>query len=236
MKTKTHTFRFILTVTALSVFIFALGQNVFAQRYLSELKDRNEPKGIAQFGDDLAAFLKLAEEINAKPSIVSPRILAELDRLGRKVKEGTSNFRSNLKGLVAKFKSDNRWDDKLDGEINETLGSRKVKGFFQRVGGRKILNDSDGAINAINIDVDAILSDAKKLSASITRVEDTTFMKTSFAQAGVAPSALKLRFKCVVLGVAIFGAEIAKAPKTAENLDNIFDSNGCGSGTASTTE
>ena len=231
MKNQKNTFRLILTAISLSVIVFVSGQSIYAQRYLSEFKDRSESKGIANFGNDLVAFLTLAQEIDAKPSIVSPRIIAQLESLGKKVQDGTSNFRSNLKGLIAKFKSDNRWDNDLDNEITETVGSRRAKGFFQRVGGRKILNDTDGVIGSINVDVDAIINDAKKLNGSVT-FENSIFMNASFAP---TVSARKLRFKCLVLGAAIFGAEIAKAPKTAENLDAMFDKNGCGAGAGAAT-
>lgn len=234
MKNQKNIFRFILTAAALSICLFVSNQNTYAQRYLSEFKDKSpaEAQGIAQFAADLAEFLQLA---NNKASVVSPRDLANLERAGRRVKDGSSNFRSNLQALVTKLKNNKQWDNELDTEINNSLGSRRAKGFFQRIGGRKILTDVDGVISSINADVDAILNEAKKPGTALLFRSDPIFTRASFTEPG-SSAARKVRFKCVVLGAAIFGAEVVRAPKTAENLDNIFDSNGCGSASSATTE
>ncbi|MEK7725178.1 MAG: hypothetical protein AAB336_12555, partial [Acidobacteriota bacterium] len=120
--------------------------------------------------------------------------------------------------------------EELDSQFNELLGSRKIKGFFQRNGGRKILTDADTAINAIAADVDAIIANLKKLRVA-NASNNSVFMQTAFAPNA---SARKVRFKCVALGVAIFGAELLKAKKTAENLDGFFDKS-CGAGASTAT-
>lgn len=204
-------------------------QQASAQRYLSELRDTNDVKGIAQFADNLANFLEIAEKIE-DANRLNPVLIKQLEDAGKKVKDGASNFRSSLKGLVTLLKNKNQWNDELDSQFNELLGSRKIKGFFQRNGGRKILTDADAAINAISGDVDAIIVNAKKLkTASVNN--NAVFMQTAFASNA---SARKVRFKCVALGAAIFGAELLKAKKTAENLDGFFDKS-CGAGATTAT-
>lgn len=214
-------------------FAFVIGlsstQETSAQRYLSEIKDSNDVKGIAQFADNLANFLELAEKAEAGGKIDSITIKIT-EAAGKKIKDGTSNFRSNLKALVANLKSKNQWNEDLDNQFLELLGSRKIKGFFQRNTGRKILTDADTGINSIAADVDAIIANLKNKQASNSS-SDSIFTRTAFAPTA---SARKLKFKCVVLGAAIFGAELVKAPKTAENLDGFFDKS-CGAGANTAT-
>lgn len=212
-------------------FAFVIGissvQTASAQRYLSELRDTNDVKGIAQFAENLANFLELAQKIEdgEKSNFV---ITKELDKAGKKVKDGAGTFRSNLKGFIATLKNKNQWNDDLDKEFLEILGSRRIKGFFQRNGGRKILTDADGAINSIATDVDTIIANANKLRAANNT---SIFMQTAFAPNA---SARKFSFKCVLLGVGIAVAEYKGMKRTAENLDGFFDKS-CGAGANTAT-
>ncbi len=203
-------------------------QTTNAQRYLSEIRNGSEARGIATFADDLSEFLTFANYIEQE-NATTPADLRKLESLGKKVKDGTSNLRNNLKNLVTLLKNQNRWDDSLDTEINDLFGTRKIRGFFQRHGGRKILTDADTAINGLSNDVDTIIKNAGKPRSSLD--SDGIFIRTSFASKN---SGRKLTFKCAVLGVAIFGAELLKAKKTAENLDGFFDK-GCGAGASTAT-
>lgn len=212
------------------ILCFSSVQEASAQRYLTEIRSSSEVTNLAQFADNLAEFLEIAEKIEQEGAAVRPPQLARLEAAGKRVKDGTGNFRSNLKNLVTNFKNKNQWNDELDSQINESLGSRKIKGFFQKNGGRKILTDADGAIAGLNAQIDAIIANAKKGRTSIGSGE-SVFVKTAFAS---SVSSRKFRLKCVVLGVAIFVAEVKKAPKTAENLDGIFDKS-CGAGASTAT-
>ncbi len=224
----------VLTTMFSSAFAFILCfssvQEASAQRYLTEIRNSSEVNSIAQFADNLAEFLELAEKIEEGGGAVRPAEIAKLEAAGKRVKDGTNNFKSNLKNLVTNFKNKNQWNDELDSQINESLGSRKIKGFFQKNGGRKILTDADGAIAGLNAQIDAIIANAKKERGS-SFFGESLFVKTAFTSNA---SGRKLRLKCVVLGVAIFIAEVKKAPKTAENLDGIFDKS-CGAGASTTT-
>lgn len=218
-------------MTIALAFVIGMGsaQEASAQRYLSEIRGSSEVKGIGQFADNLSQFLQVAQTIE-DGNRLNPLLIKQLEALGKKITDGTSNFRSNLNGLVTNFKTKNQWNEALDSQILELLGSRRVKGFFQKNGGRKILTDADAAINAINAEIEAIIANAKKLKAE-NAGNDAIFLQTSFAP---VTSVRKLKFKCVVLGVAIFGAELLKAPKTAENLDGFFDKS-CGAGANTAT-
>lgn len=230
---KKQNYRSVLTGLFSIAFVFALclvsAQNAAAQGYLNQLRPGAEVRGISQFAANLSEFLALAESLEGK-GIVSPRDAAQLEAAGKKVKDGTSNFRQSLEALIAKIKKDNKWTDALDNEILGELGNRRIKGFFQNNGGRKILTDCLTAINNIPREVDTIIGNSRK-PQSVNFSGDGIFVKTSFAASG---SARKVRFKCVVLGAAIFGAELLKADKTAENLDGFFDKS-CGAGTSTAT-
>ncbi len=234
MKNQNYSSKFIALFSIAFAFVFFLSttQEVTAQRYLTEIKSGSEAKGIAQFANDLSAFLEIAEFIEQE-NIVSPRDIAKLQAAGKKVKDGTSNFRSNIKNLVTKLKNKNQWDDELDTEINDLFGSRKIKGFFKRNGGRKILTDVDSAIGSLNSDIDAIIANAKNEKASNSNGTGEFFMQASFVPCSTI-SLRKLKLKCVILGAAIFGAELVKADRTAENLDGFFDKN-CGAGANTAT-
>ena len=223
----TKTFATFMTIAFAFIIGLSSAQEASAQRYLSEIRGSNDVKGIAQFADNLANFLKLAEYIEQENKL-DPVTIKLLEAAGQKIKDGTSNFRSNLKALVANFKSKNQWNEDLDNQFLELLSSRKIKGFFQRNTGRKILTDADTAINSIGGDVDKIIANAKSLRASNS---SSVFLQTAFAPNA---SARKVTFKCVALGAAIFGAELLKAKKTAENLDGFFDKS-CGAGATTAT-
>lgn len=220
----------IFSIAFAVVICFSSVQEASAQRYLTEIRNSSEVNNMAQFADNLASFLELAEKLEQGGGAIRPAELIRLEAAGKRVKDGTGNFRSNLKNLVTTFKNKNQWNDELDSQINESLGSRKIKGFFQKNGGRKILSDADGAISGLNAQIDAIIANAKKGRASVVSGE-SIFVKTVFASSA---SSRKFRLKCAVLGVAIFIAEVKKAPKTAENLDGIFDKS-CGAGASTAT-
>ena len=232
MKNQNYSSKLTTLLLAAFAFVFLLStaREASAQRYLSEIRAANEANGIIQFADELSEFLNLAQFIE-QDNLARPLEIKRLEAAGKKVKDGTSNLRSNLKGLIAKLKSQNLWDEQLDKEINDALGGRRVKGFFQRNGGRKILTDAETAINAVNSDVDTIINNAKNRTSGSVSFGDGHFTKAAFAPAA---SARKVSFRCVVLGVGIFIAEIKKAPKTAENLDQFFDKN-CGAGANTAT-
>lgn len=236
MKNQNINHRSILTALFSAAFVCVLcltgTLEASAQRYLTEIKTTTEIRGISQFGADLSDFLALAEYIEQENN-ATPANLKKLEAAGKKVKDGTSNLRSNLKGLIAIFKKSEHWNEELDNQINEALGSRRIKGFFQRNGGRNLLNSADTAINAIAADVDAIISNAGVITKELDKKTNTAagglggdgiFAKTSFAASG---SAKRVKFKCVVLGLAVFGAEVVGADRTADNLDKIFDKS-CG--------
>ena len=212
------------------VLSLSTAQNASAQRYLSELKSTTEVKGLAQFALDLNDFLKLAESLEGA-KVVSPRDFALLETAGKKVKDSAPNFRQSLNGLIAKIKKNNRWDDALDAEILNLLGNRKTKGFFQtNGGGRRIINEALNAYNVIVSDVDTIVNSFRQ-SQSVNPGDEVVFSNASFA---ASSSARKVRFKCLVLGAAVLGAELAGADRTAENLDRIFDKS-CGGGASTAT-
>lgn len=217
-----------LTITMTILIGFISAQETFAQRYLTEIRPSNEIKGIVQFADNLSEFLELAEK--AESGARTDLVYIKMGDAAKKVKEGTSNFRSNLKGLVTIFKNKDQWNDALDSQFNELLANRKSKGFFQRNGARKVLTDADAAINSIAAEVDAIVANLKAQRVS-TVTNNSIFMRTAFAP---NTSARKFKLKCVVLGIAIFGAELTKATKTAENLDGFFDKS-CGAGASTAT-
>jgi hypothetical protein len=181
-----------------------------------------------QFADNLSNFLELAEKIEAGQK--DDAIYMKIDFIGKKIKDGISNTRSNLKGLVNNFKDKNQWNDELDNQFNQFLGSRKIKAFYQRNGGRKILTDADAAINSIGTEVDAILANLKALKSSAPS-NIQAFTQTSFSPNA---SARKVKVKCVALGIGIFVAELKGAKRTAENLDGFFDKS-CGPGANTAT-
>ncbi len=223
--------KFATFMTIALAFVIGMGsaQEASAQRYLSEAKDSSDVKGIGQFAENLSQFLTLAEKAEGETS-ANPLLLRQLEVAGKKVKDGTSNLRTNLKGLVGLFKTRNQWNDDLDSQFTQLLGSRKVKGFFQNNGARKILTDADAAINVVNTNINEIIANVSKLKGA-SSLGNSIFSQSAFAPSA---SARKVRFKCVLLGVAIFGAELLKAPKTAENLDGYFDKS-CGAGANTAT-
>jgi hypothetical protein len=234
MKNQKINFRSLIATLISVAFVFALclssAQEAAAQRYLTELRTTSEARGLSQFATILDDFLSLADTLD-QSNIVSPRDAARLEAAGKKVKDAAPNFRQSLEGLIAKIKKDNQWNDALDSEILGALGNRRIKGFFQNNGGgRRILTEAVNALNVIPREVDAIINNAKKSQAA-NFSGGGIFLQTSFA---ASSSARKVRFKCVLLGIAIFGSELLKADKTAENLDKIFDKS-CGAGATTAT-
>lgn len=230
--TKKINYRSIATTVFSIAFVLVLSlsmaQDVAAQRYLTELRPTQEVKGLSQFAANLGEFLKLAESLEGV-KIVSPRDFALLEAAGKKVKDGAPNFRQSLDGLIARIKKNNRWDEALEVEILSLLGNRKIKGFFQNNGGaRRVLTEALNAYNVIPGEVDQIINSFRN-SQSVNSDGEAFYTKASFAA-----SVRKVRFKCIVLGAAVFGAELAGADRTAENLDKIFDKN-CGAGASTAT-
>ncbi len=218
----------------LSTLIFALcllsAQNIFAQGKF-DVRDagvENEVKGAAKFSELLRRFMTLYLKIESKNS-ASDVEMKELVSLGQNIKDGTSNFRSNLQGLVAKLKNGNRWNEKFDDEFANSIVSPRTKALFQNSGARKILGtEINPAIDSAGTEIDAMLNEIKGLRA--TNENRGVF----FATASYTKSAAKGKFGCVMLGVGVAIAELAGAKLTAGNLDKIFDRK-CG-GADSATE
>jgi hypothetical protein len=208
----------LLIILVLTILLGA--NNVFGQDYVTKLRTNNHVSGGIQFANDLAAFLEMAERLESKKVVINPEIQA-LEALGQKVINGASKFRSNLKGLVSKIKGDNRWDDNFDRESLTLLGNRKIKSLFQSQGARKILSEADLDLNDLAAEIKGIIGDLRR------RVGDNQGENRNFRTVSFSERVALGKFRCFLLGAAIFFAEIIKAPKTAENLDQRFDSK-CG--------
>ena len=220
----------------LTVFVSAVclmtAQNTFAQGKFDARNAGVEPeiKEAAKFSDLLLRFMTVYVQYDGK-RIVSEEEIKELVQLGQSVKDGTSNFRSNLQGLVTKLKNGNRWNEQLDKEFTDSIVSPRAKELFQNSGARKIFGtEINPAINSLGTDIDAMINDLKsRRAASVSQ-------GISFEKAATSRSAAKGRLKCIVLGVGIAVAEVAGAKLTAGNLDKIFDKSCGGGGAAATTE
>lgn len=216
--------------------IFALAAAANAQRRFDPKATGTEAelRNVAQFAQELVDFIKQARHIE-QDNASSEAELKKLQDVGRRVKDASGNFRSNLQGLISKLKSNNRWNDEFDAEFLDSIVSPRLKGFIGRLGGaRKALTEAEAAINSVSQDVDATINEARSPRAS-NLVNEVFFTHASFApRSGVGGG--KVRVKCVLLGVGIAAAEIGKMKLTAENLDNLFDSNKCGNAAASPTE
>ena len=187
-----------------------------------------EVRNFAQFAQELVNFIKQAEavESNANAPEAERR---KLQDLGRRITDGTSNARSNLQSLIAKIKKANRWTDEFDAEFLDSISNARVKALIRRVGGaRKALTEAEAALNTLRQDVDATINESKK--AALFDDDEDVFVNASFG----GRRAGKIRVKCVLLGVGVAVAEVGRLKLTAENLDNLFDSNKCG-GAAPTT-
>lgn len=181
----------------------------------------NELRNVGQITQDLLNFIKQAEVAEQNPS---PAEHKKLQDLGRRIKDGTSNFRGSLQGFTSKIKRANRWNADFDTEFADSISNPKIRAFIQTLGGaRKALTDAEAAIGSLGQDVDATVNDAKM---GINLGDNGFFKKASFASG----SAGKVRLKCVLLGVGVAAAEIARLKLTAGNLDNLFDNNKCGGG------
>jgi hypothetical protein len=237
MENRIFNHRSVLTAVFSAAFVFALvaaaALAVPAQRRFDAKTagTETELKGVAQFAQNLIQFADLANQIEKRGS-VSDGEITKLQDSGRRIKDGTSTFRGNLQGLISKLKSGNRWNDEFDTEFLDSITNPRVKAFIKRLGGaRKALTEAEAAINTLSRDVDATINETKALR-SINAGQDVFFMNASFSSGGG-----KVRLKCVLLGVGVAAAEVARLKLTAENLDNLFDSNKCGSaGGAPTTE
>ena len=238
MNTKLN-YRPLLTAFFSAAFVFIVGlsavQNADAQRKFDPKATGTETelRNVANFTQELVNFLKLADLVDQN-SAVSEDDHKKLRDTGKRVKDGTSNARTNLQGFISKLKAANRWNDDFDAEFLDAIVSPRIKAFIQKAGGaRKALTAAEAALNAVGQQVDAAINDAKKPRAE-NIVTDVFFMNASFSSnPNYVFSARKFRVGCFLLGVGIAAAEIARAKLTAENLDNVFDSK-CG-GSAPTT-
>lgn len=185
----------------------------------------SELRSVAGATQDLLNFVKQAQFIEQDAN--APAIEhKKLQDLGRRIKDGTGSFRGSLQGFIAKIKNANQWNEQFDAEFAESITSPRVKAFIKRVGGaRKALTDAEAALNSLGQDVDATVNESKR-AAHFTG--ESVFVNASFSSGGAA----KVRLKCVLLGVGVAAAEIGRLKLTAENLDNLFDSNKCGGGSA----
>ena len=188
----------------------------------------NELRNLAQFTQELLNFIKQAQAVEANPDApeAERRRLADL---ARRVKDGTGNTRANLQGFIGKLKNANRWTDEFDAEFLDSITSPRVKALIRRAGGaRKALSEAEAALNSLAQDVDATVGDTKRASLD---ADEVFFTRASF---GGARFGAKVRVKCVLLGIGVAAAEITRLKLTAENLDNLFDSNKCGSASPAT--
>jgi hypothetical protein len=231
---KNNSIRSIFTAlfSAAFVIVFCLStvQNAEAQRRFDPKATgtESELRNVANFTQELLTFQKQAEDID-KGGATEADLKKFQDR-GKRIKDGTSNTRGSLQSFISKIKSANRWNDEFDAEFLDSISNAKVKAFIKRIGGaRKALTEAEAAFGSLAQDVDAALNDAKKMRAANAGGE------FFFVNASFAGGARKVRLKCVLLGVGVAAAEIGRLKLTAENLDNLFDSNKCGGGGAAAT-
>lgn len=225
----------VMLFSAAIVFVVGLSTAQAQRRFEPKsVGAETEVRNVANFTQELLTFLKQTEDADNNAN-VSEVELKRLQNQGKRIKDGTSNTRSSLQGIISKLKSANRWNDEFDADFLEAITNTRVKAFIKRAGGaRKVLTDAETALNSLGQDIDAALNDAKKTRAA-NHSGEVFFVKASFAEdAPPSFSSRKVRLKCVLLGAGIALAEIGRLKLTAENLDNIFDSNKCG-GAAPTT-
>lgn len=232
-------YRPILTALISGAFIFVLGlaavQNAEAQRRFDPKATGTETelRNVAGFTQELLNFVKQAQFIEQENNAPEAEH-KKLQDIGRRIKDGTSNTRGSLQSFISKLKSNNRWNEDFDADFVNSITSPRVKAFIQRIGGaRKALTEAETALNSLSQDVDATINEAKKARAEHFSGDEAFFMNASFAPANSATR--KVRLKCVLLGVGVAAAEIGRLKLTAENLDNLFDSNKCGTAGAPTT-
>ncbi len=210
--------------------ILAVAANAEAQRQFDAKATGTETelRNVALVTQDLFSFVKQAQTVEQNPSATAAD-KKKLADLGRKVKDGTSNFSGGLRGFTQKIKGANRWNAEFDAEFLDSISNPKIKAFIQRLGGaRRALAEAESAINSLGQDVDATVNDSRSAHNSNGNV---FFTNASFSfDSASAPSARKVRIRCVLLGVGIAAAEVVRLKITAENLDGIFDSNKCGGG------
>ena len=185
----------------------------------------NELRNVALATQDLLNFVKQAQYIEQDANAPAPEKRKLID-LGRRVKDGTSNLRGGLQGFSTKLKNANKWNADFDAEFLDSITSPRIKSFIQRLGGaRAAITQAESALASLGQDVDGTLTDSR---VAFNQGGQPFFMNASFAPA----AAEKIRIKCVLLGVGVAGAEIVRLKLTAENLDNLFDSNKCGGGSS----
>ncbi len=188
-----------------------------------------ELRNVALVTQDLLNFVKQAESVEQNPS-ASAADRKKLQDFGRKVKDGASNFSGSLRGFTQKLKNANRWNDEFDAEFLDSITNAKIKSFIQKLGGaRRAFTEAEAAISSLGQDVDTTINDSRRASNFGGEV---FFTNASVSTNYAFTSARKVRIKCILLGVGVAAAEAARLKLTAENLDNLFDSNKCGGGSS----
>lgn len=214
----------LLTVLLSIVFVALCVSNTTAQRRFDfkAAGVETEAAGIEQFTDALIAF-SLKDVENRKSKLTDRvKLRRELQDNGSRVKGSSSNARRLLQELIAKLKNGNKWNDDFDKSFLDGIVSPRIKSLIQRNGGaRKVLADADGLFNSLNTEIDDSIREAN--SQALNETGGVILMNASFAKRGD---------RCLLLGIGIALAEsrLLKMKLTAENLDNIFDSKGCGGG------
>ncbi len=212
-----------------AAFVIALCvSNTSAQRRF-DFKAANvetEAVEIDQFTDALVTFVLKNVELKKATSLPDKvRLRRELQEAGNKVKGNSGNARRLLQNLISKLKNGNRWNDDFDKDFLGGIVSPRIKSLIQGAGARKALSDADAAFNSFNAEIDASVREAND-AQGLNQTGDVSFSNASFAFAKNG------RGTCALLGIGIALAEsrLLKMKLTAQNLDNIFDSRGCGGG------
>jgi hypothetical protein len=214
----------LLTMLFSVAFVALLVSNATAQRRFDfkAAGVETEAAGIEQFTDALIAFS--LKDVETRRSKLADRVKLrrELQDTGTKVKGSSSNARRLFQELIAKLKSGNRWNDDFDKSFLDGIVSPRIKSLIQRNGGaRKVLADAEALLNSLNAEIDETIREANNNQA-LNETNEATFTRASFYG--------KRGDRCLLLGIGIALAEsrLLKMKLTAQNLDNIFDSKGCG--------
>lgn len=223
----------LLTLLLSTTFVIALCvSNTAAQRRFDfkAAGVENEATGIDQFTDALISFALKNAEISKKSTSLTDRVRLkrELQDAGNRVKGSAGNARRLLQALISKLKQGSKWNDDFDKDFLDGIVSPRIKSLIQRNGGaRKALSDADAVFNSLNAEIDEAVREANDNQA-LNESGEVSFTKVSFA--------FYRKNGCVLLGIGIALAEsrLLKMKLTAQNLDNIFDSKGCGGGGGAT--
>jgi|GEM_PF-2605940 len=221
----------LLTVLFSTAFVIALCVSNTAAQQRFDFKAagvENEATGIEQFTDALVSFyLKDVETKKSKSLPDRVRLRRELQDASSKVKGNSGNARRLFQELISKLKNGNRWNDDFDKDFLAGIVSPRIKSLIQRLGGaRKALDLAEAAFNSLNADIDQTVKEANDDNA-LNQAGEVSFTNASFTPAAFSR---KRGDGCILLGIGIALAEsrLLKMKLTAQNLDNIFDSKGCG--------